>query len=438
MGKTKITVNDRNFFINGKLTYSEIPETKVSSHGLLMNARFIQGIFDDKADRSRFNRFGLNFDPERNTDDLIAALPQWYEYGLRAFTVGLQGGGPCFTIRNDTINNNPYSNDGTTVDQAYLNRLDRLIIAADDIGMAVIVSCLYPGQVNRIKDDNAVMNAIKAVANHLRDKGYTNIIIEPCNEYNIRVDHPIVCTDEGMLRLLRIAKNESGGMLVGCSGTGGYICKEVIEFSDVVLIHGNSQTRNRLAQLIRRARLANQKSPIVVNEDSQDITNITVCEREHVSWGYYNNLTKQEPPARWGVLPGEDYFFACRVAETVGISYKIPDVSEQILLLGMEPEISSNTTADSVMAGRLARFHPELKIENGTERWLRIGALYPEKIDFVEFFIDGNLLETVYDTPYLTNMISNWLHAPTVNIEKHSNIHAAVHMRDGSVRTVTV
>ena len=60
--------------------------------------RFIQGIFDDKADASRFERFGRHFDPEENTASLIAALPEWYAHGLRAFTVGFQGGGPCFTM----------------------------------------------------------------------------------------------------------------------------------------------------------------------------------------------------------------------------------------------------------------------------------------------------------------------------------------------------
>jgi hypothetical protein len=30
-----------------------------------MNARFIQGIFDDKADPGRFSRFGYDWDAER-------------------------------------------------------------------------------------------------------------------------------------------------------------------------------------------------------------------------------------------------------------------------------------------------------------------------------------------------------------------------------------
>jgi hypothetical protein len=97
MAKTKVTVKGVDFYINGKKTYEEIPGSKKNSHGLLWNARFIQGIFDDKADPGRFARYGFDkWDAEDQTNRLIAALPEWYKYGLRAFTVGIQGGGPCF------------------------------------------------------------------------------------------------------------------------------------------------------------------------------------------------------------------------------------------------------------------------------------------------------------------------------------------------------
>ena len=45
MGKTNISIENESFLINGKLTYSEINTSKPQAHGLLMNARFIQGIF---------------------------------------------------------------------------------------------------------------------------------------------------------------------------------------------------------------------------------------------------------------------------------------------------------------------------------------------------------------------------------------------------------
>ena len=95
MPQTSVSVQGEKFLINGQKTYAEIAGSRQEAHGLLMNARFIQGIFNDKAEPERFAIFGYdNWDPEANTDRLIYALPEWYGYGLRAFTVGLQGGGP--------------------------------------------------------------------------------------------------------------------------------------------------------------------------------------------------------------------------------------------------------------------------------------------------------------------------------------------------------
>jgi hypothetical protein len=63
---------------------------------------------------------------------------------------------------------------------------------------------------------------------------------------------------------------------------------------------------------------------VVCNEDSQCITRIPVAVAERFSWGYYNNITKQEPPADWSITPGEDTFFALRMAMALGIDVDPP------------------------------------------------------------------------------------------------------------------
>ena len=108
---------------------------------------------------------------------MLAALPDWYAYGLRAFTVGFQGGA-CFTIANDTIDNNPFGEDGKKLDPAHAARMDWLIRGANACGMVVIVSYFYAGQAVRLRDEAAVINATKAAANFLREGGYTNGLIE--------------------------------------------------------------------------------------------------------------------------------------------------------------------------------------------------------------------------------------------------------------------
>ncbi len=407
--KTKLTIKNDRFEINGKLVYSELPHCPAENHGLLMNARFIQGIFDEKSNPSRFNRFGKAFDPDLNTDLLIAALPKWYAYGLRGFTVGLQGGGPCFTISNKSVENNPFSADGGQIDELYLNRLFRLIEAADELGMVVIVSLFYGDQVRFLKDDQAVKTAVKRVSNLLRDRGYTNLIIEIANEHDIDclAPYPILQTEEGMAELIKLAKAESGGMPVGSSRLGGSFSEIVAQASDVIFIHGNGQTRHQYYQLIQKAKAISPSRPVVCNEDSQAISRLDVSVAHGASWGYYNNMTKQEPPTDWTITKGEDEYFAVRMAKALGIDCPMPE--DDFYLQGLEPNMCYEG-----------------------KRWIRLASLYPELIYKVEFYRNGHLVETVYDEPFTIGFIWTWLQSPVEGVQSGEEWSAVIYLLDGS------
>jgi len=413
MGKTTVTAKKDSFHINGKPTYSEIPRVNPRAEGLLMNARFIQGVFDDAFDRERYARWGHDtFDPEKHTDDLIKVLPEWYEHGLRAFTVGFQGGGPCFTVDRATIECNPFGEDGTQLDPAYAGRMDRLIRAADEIGMVVVVSFFYGHQALRLRDGKAVRNAVTGASRFLREGGYTNVIIEPANEQNIDIfaRHPIIRTAEGMACLIDLARQESGGMLVGCSGGGGDIYREICEASDVLLIHGNSCSRQRLSNVIGQVREWVPGRPVVCNEDSQAIGNMVTAMAQKVSWGYYNNMTKQEPPADWGITPGEDRFFAIRMAREIGIDVAEPPEEEQYYLQGLEPDMTYNN-----------------------QRWIRLASLHPETIDFVDFYRNGVRFYRAYDEPFSINFLSNWKFDGVENEKDDQEWRAEIHLGDDRV-----
>lgn len=414
MLNTHIDIKGEKFLINGQLTYSEIRGSKEQAHGLLMNARFIQGIFDDKAERERFARFGRDvYDPEQNTDDLIAALPQWYSHGLRAFTVGLQGGGPVFTIEDwSTIDNNPFSVDGKTFDGAYEGRLDRLIRAADKIGIVVIVSFFYQAQAHRLKDGETIRNAVKTASSILKNGNYRNVIIEVANEHNVGNFklHPIIFTAEGMAYLVELAREQSGGMLVGCSGGGGYANQEISRASDVILVHGNGCTRQQYYNLIRKVQNWQMNKPIVCNEDSQCFGQLEVAFKTQTSWGYYNNLTKQEPPANWGITLGEDTYFARRMAEGIGIALPALSSKDQYYLQGFEPLIT---------------------VDN--KRWIRLASLYPESINYVEFYRNGQLLDIAYDEPFMVNYESTWIQGPCYITPEDKEWKARVFLRSGEI-----
>ncbi len=408
--KTVITAKSDRLLINNKLIYSESPKKEV--HGLLMNARFIQGVFDDKENPERFNRFGKKFNPDEQTDNLIKHLVDWYEYGLRAITVGMQGGGPCFTIDNATINNNPFSEDGTQTDPAYLSRMERIINACDELGMVVIVSYFYGAQAQRISDDDSVIRVVKNMSNWLRDKKFTNVIIEIANEHDVSQfkSHPILYTQKGVAQLIDIAKRESGGMLVGCSGLGGSFHEEIVKASSVIIIHGNGLERQRYYHLIEKCKKCNPNTPIVCNEDSQAISNMAVAINEGTSWGYYNNLTKQEPPTDWSITKGEDVFFATRMAYELGLKEIDIPLEEQFYLQGFEPEITYED-----------------------KRWIRLASLFPEKIDYVDFYCAGELYQRAYADPFTINFMSNWKQEAVTGDALSKEWEARVRLVDGTI-----
>jgi hypothetical protein len=417
MGKTTLSATGEKFQIDGQLTYSEVPGGNTSAHGLLMNARFIQGIFDDKGNRDRFARFGFEeYDPEAQTARLVQALPEWYGYGLRAFTVGLQGGGPVFTVEDwTTIDNNPFSEDGKAFDMAYRGRLERLLRAADDIGVVVIVSLFYQAQAHRMRDGETIRNAVQTACGMLKDSGHTNVIIEVANEYDVGNFslHPLINTSEGMAYLVSLARKASGGMPVGASLGGGQLSREVAAASDVILIHANNLTRQEYYNMVKEVRGWSLNKPIVCNEDSPCVSQLSVAFDTQTSWGYYNNLTKQEPPTNWGVTPGEDTFFARRMALGIGIPLPELPVAERFYLQGFEEHV----------------------VLNG-QRWVRLASLYPERTEHVEFLCNGEIVERAYCDPFMVRNVTTWIQSP-VEVHAGEEWKAIVHLAGGDVVEVT-
>jgi len=410
MGKTKITIDGKRFRINGELVYSEIPGSDPAVHGLLFNQRMIQGVFDDAGNRNLYNQLALaEFDPEKNTDNLIAALPEWYAAGLRAFTVGLQGGWPVGMREVEEIRNNPFGEDGLSFDPAYAGRLDRIVRAADEIGMVVIVNILYWAQALRLKNGAAVMNAVRTACRFLKEQGYTNVMIDVANEYDIGLNrhHPIVQTDEGISALILLAKAESG-LYVGSSGGGGSLIDEPAAVSDFVIVHGNGLSRGKMHDFLRKQLKIAGDKPVLCNEDSPCVTRLDVCRDLGVSWGYYNNYTKQIPPCHWGITRGEDAFFARRIMRAVGIPAEELPEEEQYVLQGLAPR-------ERFSGGLCA---------------LRLAAEFPEKVDYVDFYRDGEHLDRSYDEPFFCNTEETWIATP-FRVQPGSVYRAEIRLTDG-------
>jgi hypothetical protein len=222
--------------------------------------------------------------------------------------------------------------------------------------------------------------------------------------------HPIVQSDEGIASLIDLARQESGGLLVGSSGTGGYANREVAEASDVILIHGNGLHRQRYYNLVRKVQSWDLDKPIVCNEDSPCFSQLKVAYQTQTSWGYYNNHTKQDVPADWTITPGEDTYFAYRMADGIGIQLDPLPEEAQYYLQGLEPN----------------------KIQDG-KRWIRLTALYPEKIDTVEYFRNGKPMGIAYEEPFYPDYVETWIQKPIFMQSDDREFMARIRQFDGKV-----
>jgi hypothetical protein len=126
-------------------------------------------------------------------------------------------------------------------------------------------------------------------------------------------------------------------------------------------------------------------------------------------------MTKQEPPVDWSITKGEDEFFARRMAEGIGIDVSELPQEEQYYLQGLEPEMTYEG-----------------------KRWLRLASLYPETINYVDFYRNGELVYTAYDEPFSLYFQTNWRQGPWEIKPDDKAWKAVVHLRDGKTIEKTV
>lgn len=320
--QTIVSIEKDRFLINGELTYKGRYWQGNRIEGLLMNSRMVQGIFDDRnvetAGWWAYPDTG-EWDPERNTREFIEHMPQWKSYGLLSFTLGLQGGSPQGYSKWFPWNNSAFLPDGS-LDSAYMERLERILDKADELGMVVILGYLYFGEDMYLHGEQAVKQAVANATAWIISKGYTHIIIEIANECNVRYKEGIITPNRihELIDLVQVtgkAMRPECPLLVGASFGGGSVPTDnVMEISDFILIHGNG---NNLQWVPRQIELVkNRKSykgqPIVNNEDDhydfeQEVNHFVLTVQNGVSWGYLDLGPEkyidgyQQVPVNWGI-----------------------------------------------------------------------------------------------------------------------------------------
>ena len=250
---TRVTVDGTRFRINGAITYRGKP-----AEGQLMNVRMVHAVFEDT------NR--PSFDPAANTQEFVAQMPEYVSLGVRAFTIGLQGGWPGYP----GFINTAFLKNGD-LKPTYLARVAKVIERADALGAVVILVLYYQRQDHLLQDAQAIRNGVAKTADWLRQKGYRNVILEVVNEYKHRgFEHAILHSDASVADLIRLARQRYPGLLVSASHVrNGKISARVAAASDLIVVHYNSLTLSEIADSVRAIRRAYPGKPILCNEDQQ-------------------------------------------------------------------------------------------------------------------------------------------------------------------------
>jgi len=338
--RTAVAIARDAFHINGRPTYQGRTWEGHKVEGLLLNSRMVQATFDDLNPETR-NRWSYadtkSWDADRNTREFIAAMPAWRRHGLLAITVNLQGGSPQGYSKDQPWHNSAFTTNGDLRPE-YLSRLERVLDAADELGMVVIVGYFYFGQDERLRDEAAVVAATDAATTWLLDKGFTNVLVEVNNECNIKAyDHAILREDRVHELIERVRRTERHGrrLLAGTSYGGGTVPLEnVVRVSDFLLIHGNGVSNpDRIAEMVRQTRAVPgyRPMPILFNEDDhfdfdKPRNNFTTAVEAYVSWGYFDYRMPNEGfddgyqsvPVNWGISSPRKKAFFDRLSDITG------------------------------------------------------------------------------------------------------------------------
>jgi len=338
--QTAVTIQEDRFLIDGRPTYQGRSWRGMRIEGLLMNSRMVQGIFDDLNADTR-GQWAYpdtkRWDPERNTREFIAAMPEWRRHGLLSFTINLQGGSPQGYSQDQPWHNSAFNGDGT-LRADYLNRLERILDRADELGMAPIVGYFYFGQDQRLDGDAAVLRAVREATGWLLKKGYRHVLVEIANECdNRRYEQPLIRAPR-VHELIELAQSmtDNGRRLpVSVSFNGGTIpTTNVVAVADFLLLHGNGVSDpDRIAKMVDETRQVRgyKKVPILFNEDDhfdfdKPRNNFIAAVSQYASWGYFDfrmagegfDEGYQSVPVNWGISSARKRGFFSLVAEITG------------------------------------------------------------------------------------------------------------------------
>ncbi|MEP4770351.1 MAG: hypothetical protein ABJY83_20800 [Roseibium sp.] len=352
---TKISIEGEAFFIDGKPTHEGRVYKGHKIEGLLFNCRMVQALFDDENAETVHQWVYPDtqiWDAERNLAEFISHLPDYKAQGCDAITINLQGGMPI----TKTEKVQPWLN--TAIDPqgnlkpAYMDRLHRLLKAAADNGVVIIVGFYYFGQDKYMADEEAIKSGTENMCRWLLETGLENILVEINNESDIPHYSHQILTPPRVHELIELAKSvshEGRQLIVSTSFAGGAYhmrhdgvldpsdmdglrkglpTEKALAASDYALVHTNEHNTENTKRVVNWTRelqaFKDRPMPVVINEDSIAVDNLFAGAEVYAAWGYYdqgqNNYHDgyQSVPVNWAINTPEKKRFFDGVAEITG------------------------------------------------------------------------------------------------------------------------
>jgi len=264
------------------------------------------------------------FDPDKNTDRVIAALDTYAEYGVGAIGVSLQAGDPGYSKEVNGISRSgvagagekngalisAFKRDGS-LKPSWLARLERLLKEADRRGMIVCVTYFGRAQDEIFESPRALVAAARNMTDWLIEKNFRNVIINVALGWDVEPenwDHGSF-VPENIAHLLEDVRerfhNAAFALPIGASsGNSMTYPASLAQLCDVVLVLGNGMPVDR-----KRARLHDLQSnlrPIwMIDDDNSEPLGLARLSRETASadalfvdgagWGYRPSVQQMFP-----------------------------------------------------------------------------------------------------------------------------------------------
>ena len=298
--------------------------------GSLALVRVTQGVFDDEWLTER------SYDPDANTDRLIQQLDLYRAHGVGGIVVSLQGGDPGYSADvNGVVRGasadlgeksgalvSAYLPDGS-LKPGWVDRLDRLIEAANRRGMVVCLVLFQQDQDEALDSRQAIVSAAANVARHLIERNARNVMIDVADAWDEpegRWDHRLFIPRyvEYLIREVRAQFQHADFSLpIGASsGSGMLYPMSLARLCDMVLLQGDG--RSAADKLARSKQFKEYGRPVLMVSDSNggDSTSGELETERAIAAAYLSGASG------WSYVPARTanrFPFEYRVAESAAM-----------------------------------------------------------------------------------------------------------------------